>query len=963
MKKISIHPHKGYLNTTFSIFTEGCNDKEIFIKRVGSLPEDTSIFETLPTYFKIKDNSTNIKYTPSLPGYYHIGILGSEQKIASFVVEDAIRFGGSQYKNSFISNNTPWCIIVMKDRTYFYNRDTKEQYVESISPDRIDLINSEVILLTNNHKEGKTLYSLTLKKPLLHFENEVLLTNNTLILADEGENGRYIITIYKYQEQQFEDCCFLCCNSYSISAETKTIYFSDNGIIYLLPLDSLEDFKIEIDYDKYEFISFTNGHYAILKKNYTDKITLSVFDLEQRKIISTFSTSSICTDVEDYSFDNDIINSKIEELISLHSQLGLARYTKLEYKTLNIKNIYVQDDFVYYHIEEERFYINEQGRHKRELDCRLINASQTFDVKINRWTNIDATTDALYICDNGIIKIVRDETIFRETTGKMYITDSDVRIFYKEDEKSASIYMCELLGEHLSISEILKTTEKDIDWTWVSKYKTITSNNKKSICYLPNIQDSCMNSKKIVELKEINCICVDGYIYAAEGKYWGNEERVLPENAIALSENCEMALSLEGTHVYIHNLLKNNTEKILQDIFDSSKYEKVFLSDNGESIIYQKDKELILLDSKTMKETKFPNLNFIRHYNGYRPLFAIDNYRRPRIINPFTRQFVDNIHLSKYEFISPDGELYADTTLDEYVKYYHLLEDRYISKDEYEILRKKYEYSWNCDKESIENNRKVFIETKKVFLKKDNKYTDSWLSCKIKDNNFLSLFVEKRGFAIIKRCSNNNIVAEIPLGPELWFMNYVAFSFDSRYVAIGGRFPDNTTYKGNPVSGLLLIYDLLDRKIVINETSTHAIWSTAFSIDGMWAAYSSIPITYLGVSGEETIKEKICYKNFLTFSPDGRYMALTEQGYKRYEHGNDDWGHQPSTNIHICLSGNPNKDIVPVINDLADGGLESICKSKSVASCSFSLDNKKLMMVGNDGVVVIRNLHLDKPDV
>ena len=675
------------------------------------------------------------------------------------------------------------------------------------------------------------------------------------------------------------------------------------------------------------------------------------------------STSSICTDVEDYSFDNDIINSKIKELISLHSQLGLARYTKLEYKTLNIKHIYIQEDFVYYHIEEERFYINEQGRCKRELNCRLINGTQTFEVKINRWANIDFANSSLYICDNGTIKIVRNETIFKEVTGKMYTTDSDVRIFCKEDEKYASIYICELLGEDLGFCEMLKDPNKDIDCTWLSKYNIITSNNKKSIYYLPNIQGSYINSKKIVEHKDINCICVDGYIYATEERWWWNEERVLPENVKALSENCEMALSLEGTHIYIHDLLKNNAEEILQDIFDSSKYEKVFLSDNGESIIYQKGKELILLDSKTMKETKFPNLNFIRHYNGYRPLFAIDNYRQPRIINPFTRQFVDNIHLSRYEFISPDGELYADTTLDKYVKYYHLLEDRYISKDEYEILEKKYEYSWNCDKEAIENNRKVFIETKKAVLKKDNRHTDSWLCFKIKDSNFLSLFIEKRGFAIIKRCSNNNLVAEIPLGPELWFMNYVAFSFDSRFVAIGGRFPDNTTYKGNSVSGLLLIYDLLDKKIVINETSTHAIWSTAFSIDGMWAAYSSIPITYLGVSGEETIKEKICYKNFLTFSPDGKYMALSEQGYKRYEHENDDWGHQPSTNIHICLSVNPNKDIVPVINDLADCGLESICKSKSVASCSFSLDNKKIMMVGNDGVVVIRNIHLDKPNV
>ena len=72
---------------------------------------------------------------------------------------------------------------------------------------------------------------------------------------------------------------------------------------------------------------------------------------------------------------------------------------------------------------------------------------------------------------------------------------------------------------------------------------------------------------------------------------------------------------------------------------------------------------------------------------------------------------------------------------------------------------------------------------------------------------------------------DNIIVEEIPLGPELWFLNYVAFSFDSRFVAIGGRYHDNTIYQNRNVGGLILIYDLLSKKIIVNKTSTLAIWT------------------------------------------------------------------------------------------------------------------------------------------
>ena len=58
-------------------------------------------------------------------------------------------------------------------------------------------------------------------------------------------------------------------------------------------------------------------------------------------------------------------------------------------------------------------------------------------------------------------------------------------------------------------------------------------------------------------------------------------------------------------------------------------------------------------------------------------------------------------------------------------------------------------------------------------------------------------------------------------------------------------------------------------------------------------------------------------------------------------------------------------NIIQKFSDLSQEGIEGISDrkhnfSKTVASVSFSNDNKRIMMVGNDGVVIIRNLHLEK---
>ena len=366
---------------------------------------------------------------------------------------------------------------------------------------------------------------------------------------------------------------------------------------------------------------------------------------------------------------------------------------------------------------------------------------------------------------------------------------------------------------------------------------------------------------------------------------------------------------------------------------------------------------MFLMNTRTREVQDFPNLNFISQINGYRPLFKVDDsHRRPRIIDPLTKEYINPDFVTNYGFISPDGKLYADSALSKYVKYYDKANDTFISKEQWHDLAEKYDYGWEIDdktKDEKKESRKEFINAHENFF--NGKKIDNLL----KVNNFRDMIAEELGYAIIRKIGTDEIYCEIELGHVLWFLNYIAFSYDSRYVAIAGRYPNDTEINGYYVGGLFMVYDMTEQKEIAKSTTSYAVWTAAFTKDSFYAAYDSHPILLYGnVCNNEDIKE-VENRNFLAFSPDGKYMALSNQGYVSYSSDNSNWGHQPSTSVYIHAVNDPDKQIMPTIDDLSDAGIADTKETKSVSSCSFSLDNKKLMMVGKDGTVVIRNLHLD----
>ena len=167
----------------------------------------------------------------------------------------------------------------------------------------------------------------------------------------------------------------------------------------------------------------------------------------------------------------------------------------------------------------------------------------------------------------------------------------------------------------------------------------------------------------------------------------------------------------------------------------------------------------------------------------------------------------------------------------------------------------------------------------------------------------------------------------------------------------------------------------------LNRKLKNAAWVCGFSKTGYFATYDSNPVTYLLKVDEELFKyktdeielrentynsksnishqydkwNKINGKNFLCFSPSGEYLALSEQGYEPLTLGG--YGHQESNAVHIA-----NTETVRIIDSFTGHGEKiKYNKKKKVTFVAFSEDEKRIMTLSSDGVVVIRNLKLKEP--
>lgn len=945
----TVHPYKGYLNTAFHLYAKGTIDVDY---KIYPIDDENSSQPVVGSFSPNTPHCIKLQY----PGSYYIEF--SDGTSSEIRVEDGYKFGGSSYKTSFIFDETPWCFIIMNDRTYFYNRDTAESYVESISPDKITPISNDYVILENNGQEERTVFSLVEQKPILNISGIVFYNTEILVWQEFSEDNIMFLRIYSLSERAIIKT--ISVNEFAIDTEEETLVYrygdSINGQKLNLPLREELTFNIIG-----EFATFVAPHLVISIEKFYSCSHICLFDTRENKLISRITVELPIAS----------INSK--QLIDVNDRINIIKgvdFSLIGCEEACIKATYLT--FKFYFTKWDIYYTVEQ----REFDRHSHKCSNCYSYEVRSINSTDG-----YKFNSGIddrLVIVRDNCIMFSNYNESLIIGKWFAPEYYNDGKIHNHYndVIRWINDALYVLDDntgwRKLCEGNFSFLYFDKFGIIKNNDVNNYFDLfGNVFSGTVDTYYV----PYKCLRIDDMTILPSGEILHG----LDISIISLSRKYGISKDSTGIHLLYFNRMGEERKDILSEIYDTSSYKSVLLSEDGSQIMYRDNKQTVVLDLYSNKSDSYDNVSYIKDINGIRPLFS---YRagslQPRLVNPVTGQNISFDRMPNYQFISPNGLLYADTDLNKHIEHLSLISNKLLSMTEVYHFANSFNYSTNQqnDKDKInKDNRRRFIEDNLCFFKKscaehgwrerpDKALVESLLL--LSYNEFAEYFIEKRGVVCIRNMADESIVAKIALGTPLWFLNYVSFSYDNRYVAIAGRYPNNSNF-----GGLFLVYDLIENREVIVQKNSWAVWMAAFNKDNRVAAYSSEPISYDAVLHYNDIEAEVELHggyNFLTFSPDGKFTAFSNQGYRsKYDkNGNEqsEWGHWPSCEVFVVES--TKMDIVlNKFSDLSDNGIDGMSDRKhnfpkTVSSVSFSNDNKRLMMVGNDGVVIIRNLHFDK---
>lgn len=956
---VAIHPYKGYLNTLFHVQVTGTDAVEYHVLR-KSQSNDTEI--------------GNGKVYPNEPFSFQIPVPGefliecSDGTSVPLTIEDGYKYGGSKFKNAFVFDNCPWVFIVMHDRTYFYNRMTHEAYVEAISPDKITVLSSEYVILENKNHAERSIYSLTEQKPVLSISNIVFYNSEVIVWSEENDDKKTLV---------------LC----SLSDRNRI----SRAIVDLFAIDDKSQRLIISHEDKIEIISLTE---CLEHDTKTFSFCGNIVDIIAPNIVISYEVKSYGKSVYAYDIDNDKLIKRIEikghlarigdnSIVDVWKRKQAIQnfdITETEFPEAIISADYYEFDF--YPCDWEIFYTEKRihlekvnpYRVNRTEECKLHSCLKEFNQPLQN-------TFSHFLIYNDNICLYNDQESFVRNKTYSAAGYKNIGAIYK-DGNHIYLYEEDTIFTLSRNGYWDKGSTHKYDFKHFSDYGVIFNDDRGILQSLGGYRYGKYKTTRYRKtgsfiITDEAYIFPDRRILRVKGK-----DIDVPD---FLSQSLKFGLTVDDEGVYLFEFDGQEYAKmeILEKIFDTSKYHDVLLSEDGNSIMHRNGTNTIVVDIANGTEEVFNNVSFIKQANGIRPLFEeTPSSLQPRLINPVTMQPLDCKTMSQYQFISPDGNLYADSRLKEYIEFYWLIDNKTISIKEFSRLTKKYEYPWQENHESpnwkeITNIRKIFIQDHFDFLNAkfphllhNDPTGEKWEKSVLDEDNklgtlhFLERLIGKKGIAYIRRSSDDSIFAKIDLGEPLTYINYVSFSYDSKYMALAGYRGDRNSSWG----GLFLIYNLINKSVVAYQNTGRAVWVTAFSKSNALASYTSNPFTFFAKNEYEydydDFKSKVIdHRSFLTFSPNGCYFALSDQGYvSKYDrHGriNSGWGHKPSSLVEIRHVEDPDNQIIQFY-DLSDVGIDDVAtQATCVAAVSFSNNNKRLMMVGKDGVVIVRNLNFD----
>lgn len=963
----SIHPYKGYLNTQFRVFVKG--DEPLNFQVYSAEKEDIAILNGV-----IVPNQPHNIVMPHAGEFFVKFDDGSSHK---FYVEDGYRYGGNKLKNAFIFDDCPWAFVIMRDRTYFYNRITQQSFMEPISPDEIEEVSTDYVIFKSDKQNELTLFSLKEQEPILWVDNVAFNTNKTICWEEKKENNIINLSLYSLSEQRIVSQ--ITCDKYSFDNKNNALYYHSANRIHKIDLDSFDDIIVRKYFELQKFMTFVGTHYAVSYAKKKSKLYL--FDLLTAEERGEVHIQGNLTRINDVRLINVVERAKAFRdfdfaNLSIHEDFIQAQYTEIDLYPCDW-SINERIGRIFRTLYAEKITTFQVSHGKYSNNFSKIEETNIKSLESNFSQPIDNIKGSVISNDNYFLFFNRNESLViprlypRHTSyhkGKLFFRVGDTIVMKYDDEirilNDKGFWDGHLVGNY--------------DTSYLEKFKLL-KNKENEIYY--NLAGTEFGKFKVCTHSPYERLKIGDYAVFPGGAFITSPN--IPQYLSPLGRRGLTITEKEVTLFDVRYHKVSKASQILQDIYETQNYTNVLLGENGKQVIFRDNKQAKMLDLVSGETFEFENLSYINHINGIRPFFRLLETSQALLINPVDGQPINFNLVSEYQFVSPDYKLYADKALDQYIEYFDHIQQRLISKEEYQLLYEKFSLLRSND-----NERKKRIQNRKDFVIKHGSFLIDILREKgYKDisveefhksivdekntfgtSRFIDLFIEKRGVAVIKRISDNKEVERIPLGPPLWFLNYVSFSRDSRYVAIAGRYPHESNY-----SGLFLVYDLIEHKVILEDKSSYAVWTTAFADGDMVAAYTSTPNSFLGsatnpprviIENEKYPKDEnfnVRGFNFLTFSPDGKFFACSRQGYLCYKKSDGtirtNWGHQPSSLVSIRNSANPQTELL-ALHDLSDEGIADTNEKRSVASVSFSNDNSRIMMVGCNGVVVVRNIHL-----
>lgn len=1021
MSSFYIYPHRAYLNSDIHIFADHGevitlrhNDMEI--KRLSLADIGHATFSRF-----------------NEPGEYQF--VDSKGNVETVLVEDAYRYGTSKYKNSWLFTNPDILFIQLYDRLKIYDLSKNCCIFEEndLCPDSIEQIKPNLFLFkSDRHTDNDVkvcdfslfstesfsfLNSVSFNETLACVGERIVVRNKGEVSILEIESLRPCLTVscgYSSSAWVHEGWLYVVGNTdneivavnimdlskrciaknpdiVSLTSHGLLMIYSGDGLAYIDmkrytgKIDSSKADHITSIPPEFDKISFVGQWYikGIEVNSYSEFLAKRAEIIEDRRILDS------CT-YKEIEYELLSADSEHDEVIC-RTKVSLSEYSRERTGTKFTNNSRTENSFIIFNAGKVvKSFPNETVISCSDSGLLLFKGRKSIiraTPEEPNWNN-DKNKNNGYR-SNGLMEVpqvYRDciaiEAFYRGKNIVVAIHPSSIETSVIYTKRDGIRISCRVgLGNnnrHERIYEIKLTSTGDVKSQLLSCDEIVFGNGilrDSHYCCSGDVFEVVRREELFLFVKDEKGRC---YLVTASGMSpWNRDESKKPYDRGQLIDG----VSNDGTRVVVKDggrifVSDCNGGDIHSICMKEVVYTDGIISPDGVHLIYESENRYQMIDIESGESEHYFNSRCIGYSrDGSLIVEDVDDSRKALVMDPKTFQMVNAEDYAYYQFQSPDGTLNSPTSRK--YKYYHMIDERYVSKDEYDQLISQLgsrqdimEIFTHLHPDELLKNRTRYYDMYNEYFNNrvDTKSYEQILG-KLSPANLKKIAIDSiRAESIVERRQfitvSNSISSYDLLISDIDYINYVAFSFDNQYVGIVGKLDKNQS--GGYIHIEKIQYQ--DDKIVGSEcvyksegwwgVSKKATWTCGFSIDGTFYTYDSIPITYtinptIEYDNKQII-QRIPHRSWLCTSKSGRYVALSEQGYEAMGVGGR--GHMPSSAMHVISMPDKNQ----VLDTYCGRNIQ--CHSykhyfkKNVNMAAFSDNEKRLMTVRNDGVIYIHNM-------